>query len=264
MAVIGVDVGGTKIKTGIVSNNKIIRMITVKTGTTKEIVINNILSSIATLFNPDIKAIGIGCPGPADYQKGIIGDTPNLQPLKGINLKQIVSDKFKRKVVISNDASCFVLGESIRLKKKNVIGLTLGTGVGGGIVIDGKLYTGNGNAGEFGHCTIKYDGVKGKWGQGEIEAYLSGSAVKKRYRQEPLKLAKKEWQDYGKLLGISIVNLGHTFDPDVIVLGGGIANDFNLFKTSMQQEIKKRAMGPITVIKGSENSSILGAAALVK
>ena len=263
MSVIGVDIGGTNLKVGIVSNNKITKIITIKTGTTKESILNNLLSAIETLFNPKIEAIGIGCPGPADYHKGIIGDTPNL-PLKGVNLKKIITEKFQRKVFMNNDASCFVLGEAIRLNKKNVIGLTLGTGVGGGIVIDGKLYVGKGNAGEFGHCTIKYDGLKGKWAPGEIEAYISAKAVQQRYGQEPIKLTKKQWQDYGKFLGISIVNLGHTFDPDVVVLGGGLSKAFDLFKTSMNQEIKKRAMDTIKVIKGNESSSILGAAALVK
>jgi len=76
-------------------DNKIIRKITVETGKTKEIIIGNLLRTIETLFDKKIKAIGIGCPGPSDYQKGIVGDTPNL-PLKGINLKKIISNKFKK------------------------------------------------------------------------------------------------------------------------------------------------------------------------
>jgi len=263
MAVIGIDLGGTKIKVGVVSDNKIIKKIVVETGKTKEEIIKNIINSLVTLFDQKIVAIGIGSPGSADYKRGIIGDTPNL-PLKGINLKKIIFNKFKKKVIMANDASCFVLGESIRLKKINIVGLTLGTGVGGGIVIDGKLYTGKGNAGEFGHCTIKYDGLKGKWNQGELESYLSAKAIKNIYGQEPTELSQKNWDDYGKLLGISIVNLGHTFDPDVVVLGGGVANAFDLFKTSMNKEIKNRAMNNIKVIKGKEDSAILGAAALVQ
>ncbi len=263
MAVIGLDIGGTKIKAGVVSNNRILKKIVVKTGKTKKEVINNILEAINLLFNKNITAIGIGCPGPADYKKGIITNTTNI-PLNGVNLKNIISKRFKKKTVMENDASCFVLGESIRLKKKNIVGLTLGTGIGGGIVINNKLYTGKGNAGELGHCTIKFDGLKDKLGKGNLEAYLSAKAIKKIYGKEPSKLSKKDWNDYGKLLGIGIVNIIHTFDPDIIVIGGGISKAFSSFKSSMNKEIKKRARIKFKVIKGYEDSGILGAASIVK
>ena len=185
--IIGVDIGGTEIKAGIVFNNRILKKVAVKTGSNKKDIIKNILDSIGILFDKRIKAIGIGCPGPADYEKGIIGDTPNLK-LKGVNLKKIIHRKFKKKAVMENDACCFVLGESVRLKKKNVAGLTLGTGVGGGIVIDGKLYKGNGNAGELGHCTIKFDGPKLGFNQGSLESYVSAKAIKRDYGKEPKEL----------------------------------------------------------------------------
>lgn len=263
MAVIGLDIGGTRIKAGVVSNNHILKKVVVKTGKTKKEVINNILNSVDALFDKSIKAIGIGCPGPADYNKGVIKNKNKL-PLNGVNIKSIISKRFRKKTVMENDANCFVLGESIRLKKKNIIGLTLGTGIGGGIVIDNKLYIGKGNAGELGHCTIKFDGLKDKFGKGNLEAYLSAKAIKKRYNKKPIELSKKEWNDYGKLLGIGIVNFAHTFDPDIIVLGGGISKAFNSFKSSMNKEIKKRGMNKFKVIKGYEDSGILGAAAIVK
>ncbi|TKJ17015.1 hypothetical protein CEE44_00575 [Candidatus Woesearchaeota archaeon B3_Woes] len=263
MAVIGLDIGGTKIKAGVVSNNRILKKLVVKTGKTKKEVINNILSSVDSLFDKKITAIGIGCPGPADYNKGLIKNTTNL-PLEGVNIKNIISKRFRKKTLMENDANCFVLGESIRLKKKNIIGLTLGTGIGGGIVINNKLYKGKGNAGELGHCTIKFDGLKDKFGKGNLEAYLSSKAIKKRYNKEPSKLSKKDWNDYGKLLGTGIVNLAHTFDPDIIVIGGGISKAFNSFKSSMNNAIKKRTKYQFKVIKGYEDSGILGAAAIVK
>lgn len=259
--IIGVDIGGTDIKAGIVSNNKILKKVVLKTGKTKEEVINNILKSIDKLFSKRIKAVGVGCPGPADYEKGVIRDTPNL-PLKGVSLKKIISKRFKSKVLMTNDANCFVSGEAIRLKKKNVIGLTLGTGIGGGIVINGKLYRGNGNAGELGHCTIKFDGPKGI-SNGDLESYISAKAIKRNYGKKPEELkSKKAWNEIGKKLGIGISNLINAFDPDVVVLGGGISRAFNLFKQGMDKEIKKRAIRKVLVIKGKEDSGIIGASSL--
>lgn len=258
---IGVDIGGTEIKAGIVSNNKIIKKVVVKTGKTKEEIIRNILDVIKSLMNEKINFIGVGIPGPADYEKGVIGDTPNL-PLKGVNVKKIISKRFRKKVVIDNDANCFVLGESLRLKKKNVIGLTLGTGIGGGIVIDSKLYHGKGNAGELGHCTIKFDGPKSV-NNGDLEAYVSGKAIKRDYKKSPKELKSiRAWKEIGEKIGIGIANIINAFDPDVVVLGGNISKAFNLFKTGMNKEVKKRAVSKVSVVRGNDDSGIVGAANL--
>jgi glucokinase len=262
--IIGLDIGGHSIKAGLVSNNKIIKKIKISIGKNKKQSLKNIFEIIKKLDNNKVKSIGIGIPGPADYEKGVIGKTLNL-PLNNINLKSIISKKFKKKVVMSNDANCFVLGESIRLKKKNVVGLTLGTGVGGGIVIDGKLYHGKGNAAELGHSTIKYDGVKSKCGNnGCIESYVSARGIKRDYGKSPDKLkSTKAWNEIGEKLGITITNLANVFDPDVIVIGGGISNAYNLFQNSMNKTIKKRTFNKVKVVKGSQDSGILGAASLI-
>ncbi|MBD3354703.1 ROK family protein [Candidatus Woesearchaeota archaeon] len=257
--IIGVDIGGTEIKAGSVSNNKIINKKTVRTG---KDAVDNLIRCISEVFDKKVKGIGIGAPGPADYEKGIIGKTPNLD-FKNKNIRKIISNKFKKRVIMQNDASCFVLGESIRLKKKNVVGMTLGTGVGGGIVIEGKLYVGNGNAGELGHCTIKYDGPKDGLSKGSIESYASGKAIKREYGKDAHNLkSKKAWNEIGKKIGIRISNLINTFDPDAVVLGGGISKAFSKFKKGMNQEIKKRAIRKVNVVKGSEDSGMIGAANL--
>jgi glucokinase len=258
---IGVDIGGTNIKAGLIANGEIIKKIKLKTLKTKEKVIDQITFIIDLLNDKNVDFIGIGCPGPADYKKGIIGRTMNIQ-LEGVNLKQIISRKFKKKVVMDNDANCFAIGEAKRLKAKNLIGLTLGSGVGGGIIIDGKLYRGKGNAGELGHCTIKFDGASGM-NQGEIESYVSVKAIKRDYKKEPEKLKdKKAWNQIGEKLGIGIANIVNAFDPDIVVLGGGISKAFGLFKKGMQKEIDKRAVSKVKVIVGSEDSGIIGAASL--
>jgi glucokinase len=258
---IGVDIGGTNIKAALVVNGEITKKIKLKTLGTKEKVIDQILFIIDLLNEERVEVIGVGCPGPADYEKGIIGKTQNI-PLQGTNLKQIISRRFKKKVIIDNDANCFALGEAKRLGLKNIVVLTLGSGIGGGIIINGELYRGKGNAGEIGHCTIKFDGASGM-NQGELEAYVSRKAIKRDYGKEPDKLKeKKAWNEIGEKLGIGISNIINTFDPDVVVLGGGISKSFNLFKKGMQKEIDKRAISKVKVIVGDEDSGIIGASSL--
>jgi len=256
---IGVDIGGTEIKAGIVSNGKVIKKITVKTQTNKgrKQVIQNITNAIKQLFNKNIKAIGIGAPGPLDYKRGILGKQLNL-PLSNFNLKKFVQQKFKVPVAVDNDANVFTLGEALQgagKKYDNVIGLTLGTGIGGGIVINKKLYHGRGNAGELGHITIKFDEkIKSKCGNnGCIEQYASARGICKRAKvKSPLELynlaikrnkkAISAWKQTGILLGIGIINIINSFDPDIVIIGGNISKAWKFFYKAMNQEINKRAL----------------------
>jgi len=169
-----------------------------------------------------------------------------------------------------NDASCFVLGEALRLGKNCVAGLTLGTGVGGGVVIDGKLFAGTGNAGEFGHCTICLDGTKCECGSaGCLEQYVSAKGVRKQFGKEPTALSKREWKRFGSFLGVGIANIINSFAPEAVVLGGGISRAFNLFKEAMEKEVARRvfagdALRKAKIRKGRKDSAIIGAANLFR
>lgn len=247
--IIGVDIGGTNIKAGIVSGNKVIKKIILKTGKTKKEALDNIIKSIEILYTKDVKGIGIGCPGPADYEKGIITGTPNL-PLKGVNLKKIISQKFKKKVLMENDANCFALAEAIRLKNKNLVALTLGTGIGGGIIINGRILHGKGNAGHIGHSTIKYDGLKSKCGNNCVETLY--------------KDARANRKSFAKYLGVTLANINDILDPEVISIGGGVSNTWSSFYKKMMEEFRKRTINKMPkVVKGAEYAGIIGAAALL-
>jgi len=280
---IGLDIGGTEIKAGIVSNGKIIKKLTIKTQVKKgrKQVIQNITNSIKELFNKNISAIGAGAPGPLDYKKGILGKQVNL-PLTNFNLKKYIQQKFKVPVAIDNDANVFTLGEALYGAGKNynnIIGLTLGTGIGGGIVINKKLYHGRSNAGELGHITIKFDEkIKSKCGNnGCLEEYVSARGIQRRAKvSSPLQLynlaakgdkkAISAWKQTGKLLGIGITNIINSFDPDVVVIGGNISKAWKFFSKAMNQEINKRALLKATKVvrtKLKENAAIIGAASLV-
>src|SRR3989338_8523287 len=181
--IIGVDLGGTNIKTALIaSNGKIIKKCEIPTEAKKgtKTIISNIISSIKKVKSGKIKGIGIGSPGPMDYKKGIITNPVNL-PFKNVPLKKIIQKKFKIPVFLDNDAKCFTLAEAVfgsGKKYENVVGITLGTGFGCGLVINKKIYHGRSNATEFGHTTIKHDGVKSKSGNnGSIEEYVAARGI---------------------------------------------------------------------------------------
>src|SRR3989338_243204 len=181
--IIGIDLGGTNIKTGLVSpKGKLIKKCEVPTEAKKKAktVISNIFSSIENVYAGKISGIGIGSPGPMDYKKGIIINPVNL-PFKNLPLKSMLQHKFKTKTLLDNDANCFALAESIFGSCKNyenVLGITLGTGFGGGFVINKKIFHGRGNAAEFGHMTINFDGLKARSGNdGDIEEYAAARGI---------------------------------------------------------------------------------------
>jgi len=278
---IGVDLGGTSIKTALVSKTgKIIKSYEAKTGNTTKEIIKTIFSAIDEVKKGKIEGIGIGSPGPIDHKKGTITRPVNL-PFKNVKLKKIIQDKFKIKTFLDNDANCFTLAESIFGKGKkyeNVIGITLGTGVGGGLVIGHKIFHGRNNAAELGHMTIDHNGrVSRCKNHGCIETHVAARGITKLFdnKTEPKEIyelakkhnkkAKKSFDQMGSYLGIGLVNIMYAFDPDLIVLGGKISNAWEFFSKSMNQEIKSRYFLVPCPVKKSilVEPGILGAAALV-
>lgn len=284
--VIGVDLGGTNIRAGLVLNNKIIKKVEVNTEPNKgkNIVIKNLVKAINSVMTKDVAGIGIGSPGPLNYKKGIIINSPNL-PFRNTNLKRILKREFNVPVFVNNDANCFSFGEALYGSGKNydcVIGLTIGTGVGGGIVINKKIFHGRLNAGELGHMTIKFDGRKTRsCNNGDIEEYLSTRGIMRTAKglnvKTPLDVYKlalcgnrkalKSFEETGFYLGIAVANFVNIFDPDIIIIGGGISNAWKFFSKSMEKTVKERCVvnkNPIIVKSKLKHAAILGAASLVK
>ena len=136
--VIAIDFGGTNLRTALVKNNKIIKIIKRKTPKTKPALLKELVNTINELMTKQVKGIGVGSPGP--LKDGVIINPPNIS-LKNFNLKSFLQKKFKKPVEIENDAKCAALAEfHLGVKKKNFFILTLGTGIGGGVFIDGKLF----------------------------------------------------------------------------------------------------------------------------
>jgi glucokinase len=281
--IIGVDLGGTNIKTALINlDGKIIKRYETKTRVNKGsvILINNIIDSIEKVKIKNIAGIGIGSPGPLNYKTGTVLKPVNL-PFRNVPLRKIIQNKFETKVFLDNDANCFTLGEAVfgsGRKYEDVVGITLGTGIGGGIVINKKIYHGRNNAAELGHTTINYDGPKSRCGNhGCIETHVGARGITRIFdkKSEPhsiqklaLKGNKKAIETYKKMgyyLGIGLANIIYALDPDVMVIGGKISNSWKLFSKSMNQTIKKRYFSkPCPIVKSKlKDAGVLGAGALV-
>ena len=294
---IGVDLGGTKINT-VLMNEKagIIRKIKLPTQAKrgKKFVIKKILESIKFvsyhLNKKSIFGVGIGVPGTLNKERTKILRLPNLQGWKNINLKRILEKKTGLKVIMENDSNCmalaeFLFGHGKRKKINSLVCITLGTGLGGGIIINGKIYNGKGNAAEFGHMTIEsFDkGIKCNCGnKGCLEEYVSVRGIQRiagnlrikekniiRIQEMARKGNKKAMQVYeitGKYLGIGLSNIVKILHPEIIVIGGGISKSGSLLLKPAIREMKKRIFfkpGKVKTIKLKDNSGAIGAASLL-
>lgn len=254
MYYIGIDIGGTNLKMGLIKDAKIIDKITISTD--KNDVFGQVVNTIYKLLESnklsitDIKKIGIGCPG--IVLNGVVLESANLG-LKNFDFKTNLERILNIETIVLNDADMATLAE-YKLgggkSAKNMILLTLGTGVGGGIIIDGKLYFGNGGAGELGHVTMYKDGIPCNCGRkGCAEKYLSALALSRRAKEElehfPESIikndkiirasdlvkyyemgdecAKKVVDEYVCDLSEYVQNLCNIFRPDIILIGGGVS-----------------------------------------
>ena len=271
---IGVDIGGTNTKIGIVDlKGNIVIKSSIETNANNEIrtlakrvytSCQNLIYDIAISWK-NIICVGIGSPGILDRQKGVLIFSPNTKTWTNEPIVKIFQDELKVVTILENDANAAAWGERwVGVGKgkniKSLVMVTLGTGIGGGIVIDDKIWHGCFNvAGELGHITIEAEGTRCNCGNyGCAEAYASATAVVNRYllaskneteiTAEKIyskaikgnKTAIKVLTDSGRYLGILIVNIMHTLNPDIIVIGGGMAAAKNIFYPSLVEEIKKR------------------------
>ncbi|WP_339922621.1 ROK family protein [uncultured Cyclobacterium sp.] len=274
--VLGLDIGGTKISSGLFSNGGLIESLEVKTpaNAPKEEILETISQQIAAYKHFDLKAIGIGIPGLVDPIHGIIYNLANIPSFDYVNLKEYLEERFGIPVAINNDANCFALGEykfGEAKIHKHVIGITLGTGIGTGIIANGHLYTGRlCGAGEWG--AIPYL-------DGTFEDYCGSKFFKERYKISAKKLSIKAsagddeaiaiFYEFGKHIGALIYRLLLTFAPEAIVIGGSIRKAFPYFEKGVQEVIGAFPYLPISgnlkiYVSSTNDSAILGAISLVE
>jgi glucokinase len=300
LVVIGVDLGGTNLRTALVSQNgavadKVKEPTRASDGHAK--VVQKLIESIkaqqvrALRSGNAVAAVGVGVPGVIHAHTGVVVKSPNFPDWNNLPLKKDLEASLALPVFIENDANAAALGEQWRGAGqgiKSMILLTLGTGVGGGIILDGRIWAGaDGMAGEIGHMTIMPDGRRcGCGNTGCLEMYASSRGIVMTYQErssltamitsEEIYQSARDGdvlsgdvlKDMGRLLGIGIANLINIFNPEMIVIGGGVKDAWPLFIESTRAEIRKRAFEyPATRTKIvpsmlGDDAGVIGAAAL--
>jgi glucokinase len=317
--IIGVDLGGTNIGVGAMcvdgSGSIPMRLEPTEPGRGADAVVDRIVQMIEDVIadviarsgvtRDDIAGVGIGAPGPLDREHGIVVIAPNLG-WRNFPLRDVIAERVHLPSTLDNDANCATVGEwwqGAARGGRNVVGLTIGTGIGGGLILDGKLYHGSSDvAGEIGHTTIDSTGRYCRCGNyGCLEAYASGPAIAVRAREalerdevsilpkmvggnlelltaatvyEAAKqgdaLAREVVRDTAKFLGTGIANLLNIINPDVVVVAGGVTKAGEPLFEPLRAEVKRRAFQPAVaacrIVPGSlpGTAGIVGAVATFK
>lgn len=271
---LGIDIGGTTIHLGLVKGTALVVGKTVPSfgrDWLKQQTLDYLCEALSSLMVPEVTHIGIGVPTLVDPAQGIAYQAANIPSWDRVPIKEYLENRFHVPVSVNNDSNCFALGASVlREKPENVlVGITLGTGVGVGVVTKGRLFDGT-------HCGVGEIGALPYNGQ-DYEAFCSkkffhahGVSPKKASdaveNGDPEALAL--YHAYGIHLGTFLAAVMYAYDPDCIVLGGGIAHSFAQFRDSMWTALRERypytrALDGLTILaRPEEDIAVIGAASL--
>jgi glucokinase len=292
--VVGVDLGGTNIVFGVVSADGAVRLPVVSKPTNAgggaDQVLETIITGIEEIIadacartgasRDDILGVGVGAPGPLDRARGVVVVAPNLH-WHNYPLRDKIADRIKLHATLDNDANCATLGEwwlGAGRGSRNMLGLTIGTGIGGGLILNGELFHGASDvAGEIGHTTIETQGRRCACGNyGCLEAYASGPAIAERAREalafdgansmmaslaggdvanitaetvfraatQGDVTAHEVVKETARFLGTGVANLLNIFNPEVVVLAGGVTAAGARLFDPLISEVKRRAFRP--------------------
>lgn len=306
MNAIGIDIGGTFIKGAVVTSKGDLLdffSMPVEKGEEPSTTIKKLIAEIKRINYPDVQGIGIGCPGTVDSETGVVEFAPNIG-WENLHIKELIEKEIPLPVHVTNDANAAAAGESafgVGKQYQNMVLLTLGTGVGGGLIMNGKLFEGNeGKGAEIGHMVIEMDGRPCGCGRhGCLESYASATALisdtkeamKQHSDSQMWKFAKElnevdgrvafaaakigdryaqeVVRNYVHYLGEGILNLCNIFRPDAVVLCGGISKEGAYLTSRLKNYCSERSYGfprsplvEIVVGKLGYNAGIIGAASL--
>jgi len=272
--IIGVDLGGTKVSVAAVTDGEVDKIVRreVPSQEAANVVLEEIMDAIDELFDPSVVGIGCGVPSVVDVEHGIVFDVENIPSWKEMHLKAALEDRFDVPASINNDANAFVVGEFVFGKGRghqNIVGMTLGTGLGTGVIVAGRLFSGgNCGVGEIGmmdhkgltleeHCSgpffVREFGVGGEV---IYQQALDGGAD-----------ALAAFHRYGLELSEAVMIALYAYDPAALIFGGSISAAYELFETGLREGLDRFAYPRVVerlVIDRSEldNAAVLGAAAL--
>jgi len=269
---IGIDFGGTSVKLGVCRGDEL--LVTDEPIPTTQFhgpaaLIGEMAARVAQLRKtyPAICAIGVGVPGLVDFDHGFVHELTNVPGWKHVPLKAILGEKTGLPVLVENDANAMTYAEfrhGAARGLKNVIGLTMGTGIGGGLVLDGKMFRGSGFvAGEIGQMSIDYNGKAGHYGNlGALEKYTGNQQIAEhavlRYSEAGIEkdvtdcspkkiadaaqagddIARQIWGEVADWLGTSLASIAWLLNPDAFVIGGGVAQAGDLIFTPLKNKVQ--------------------------
>ncbi|SEO14411.1 glucokinase [Amphibacillus marinus] len=296
---VGIDIGGTKVAIAlvneqgkIVSEDKLPTDLTIAPTEMIERIIASVNQQLdeQVLSDSDLIGIGIGAPGPLNSKEGLITSPPNLKNWRNIPIVEQFKSHFTVPIRLENDANAAALAErwlGAAQATNDFVYLTISTGIGAGIYVNGQLVTGlRGNAGDFGHTVINPSYGECVCGQhGCLEHIASGTAIARKgsqlagkslstvevieaYQQDD-PILKPFVQDVFRTIGIACVTLINTFDPEKIVLGGGVTKVGHVLFKEVEEYVKTFALNPasrateIVPAKLDQNAGVIGAAALI-
>ncbi len=272
--IIGIDLGGTKVGIGRVEDGRIVRHASaaVSAQGSEQQVIEEVINAVGQVFDPSVAGIGVGVPSVVDVEKGIVYNVQNILSWKEVPVKEILERRFGRPVYVNNDANCFAVGEKYfgkGMKFRHLVGLIVGTGLGAGIILNGRLYSGpNCGAGEFGMIPYK-DSILEHYASGQYftRTYgVRGEAVHSRAGRGDRE-ALDIFEQFGVHLGDALMIIMLAVDPEAIILGGSVSLDFPFFEKAMWERMKvfpyhKTLERIVIEVSGQPQIAILGAAAL--
>lgn len=273
--ILGIDLGGTNVRIGQLINGKLIHKATAPSPGKMplEESLAYLKTQIRQMITPETRGIGVGVPSVLDSKTGVVYNVANIPSWVEVPLKDLLESEFNIPVYINNDSNCFALGE----KKfgegrpfKHMAGVTLGTGVGAGIIINNQLYGGsNTGAGEIGCLPYLEATLEDYCGSMFFKTHHNTTgkeAAEKAHTNDPTAL--RIWEEFGVHMGRLVEAIVFAYDPEAIVFGGGITSAFPLFEASMRHTMKAfpypKSMEKLQIrISTNPDIAILGAAGLV-
>jgi len=273
--VIGVDLGGTNIRAGIQHEGNVISPKKELFNTKRPLqeTLSQLIEFIRPLVQDDVKGIGIGVPSVVDVEKGIVFNVVNIPSWKQVPLKDILEDEFRIPVRVNNDVNCFILGEhQFGLVKdfKNVVGVSSGTALGCGIIINNQLFTGNNcGAGEIGLLHYLDHNIE-YYASGNFFKVFFNTTAEEAYRAAVNRdiAALGYWREFGNHLAEALKSVIYAYDPEAIVLGGSLSKAYAFFNDAMRASLQNFAY-PESIKRlkiyqsQNENTTLLGAASLI-
>jgi len=273
-AVVGVDLGGTNVRAGLVADGRIrdVRSVPVRGQGSERDVLEDLFRAVDGVMRDDVAGIGAGVPSVIDLKTGTVYDVQNIRSWKKVPLKARLEERYRRPAYVNNDANAFAAGEKIFGKigpYDSAVGLIVGTGLGAGIIANGRLYSGvNCGAGEFGMLPYL---------DRNFEAYASGQFFERVHGTSGRELAARAergdgpalaiFAEFGRHVGEAVKAICYAVDPEIIVLGGSVSRSYRFFRDAVWDTFRTYAYSIAKErlkieVSETENIAILGAAAL--